>query len=158
MRFAIIYYSYSGNTKKVAQELKKFLQQQGSVELIELKPKDESNSFLGQCKRAVFKKEAQIEDAQFDLKGYDIICLGTPVWAFGPAPAMNAYVKKCLGAENKTVATFTTYGSGSGNGRCLRIIQEAMRKKGATKFCSFSIQQFKVNNKEFILDQISQVL
>jgi len=158
MRFAIIYYSYSGNTKKVAQELKKFLGQQGSVELIELKPKDEINSFLGQCNRAIFRKEAQIENTQFDLSGYDVICLGTPVWAFGPAPAMNAYLKKCFGVENKTVAIFTTYGSGTGNKRCIRIIQDAMRKKGAIKFCSFSIQQFKVNNNDFILDQISKVL
>lgn len=158
MRAVIVYYSYSGNTKKVALELKSYLEKQGSAELIELKPKDETNSFLGQCGRAMFRKEADIEDARFDLSGFDLVCLGTPVWAFGPVPAMNAYLKKCFGVENKTVVTFTTYGSGTGNSRCLRIMQKAMRKKNAKKFCSFSIQQSKVDNKDFVLDVLAKVL
>lgn len=158
MKSAIIYYSYTGNTKKVAVELKNYLGQQGSVELIELKPLDETDSFLGQCKRAALRKEADIEDTKFDLLEFDLVCLGTPIWAFGPAPAMNTYLKKCSGLENKIVATFTTYGSGSGKGRCVRIMQDAMRSKGAKKFCDFGIQQSKVNNKDLILDQIAKVL
>ena len=158
MRFALIYYSYSGNTKKVAEELKKYLEKQGSVALMEIKAKDETDSFLGQCNRAFFKKEAQIEEMRFDLKDYDLVCLGTPVWAFGPAPAMNAYLKECIGAEGKTAVIFTTFGSGTGNGRCIRIIEDALQKKGAKKIRTFSVQQSKVNNKDFVLDQIAKVL
>lgn len=158
MRSAIIFYSYSGNTRKVAKELQDYLGKQGSAELIELKAKDETDSFVGQCRRAMFRKEAQIEDVQFDLKGFDLVCLGTPVWAFGPAPAMNTYLKKCTGLENKSITVFTTYGSGTGNGRCVNIIKQTMRVKGAKKFCSFSVQQSRVNNKDFILDQIAKVL
>ena len=158
MRAIIVYYSYSGNTKKASLELKRYLERQGSVELVELRPKDETNNFLGQCSRAMFGKEADIEDVTFDLSGFDLICLGTPVWAFGPAPAMNTYLKKCFGVENKSMVTFTTYGSGTGNNRCLRIMQKAMRKKKARKFCSFSIQQSKVNNKDFVWDVLARAL
>ncbi len=158
MRFAIIYYSYSGNTKKVAEELKKYLEKQGSVASMEIKAKDETDSFLGQCSRAFFKKEAQIEEIRFDLKDYDLVCLGTPVWAFGPAPAMNAYLEKCSGVEGKTVIAFTTYGSGIGNGRCIHLMEDALQKKGVKKIRTFSVQQFKVNNKDIILDNIAKVL
>ena len=158
MRSEIIFYSYSGNTRKVAKELKNFLGKQGSAELIELKAKDETDSFLGQCNRAFLRKEAAIEDVKFDLKDFDVVCLGTPVWAFGPAPAMNTYLKKCSGVENKSVVTFTTYGSGTGKGRCVKIIQDAMSSKGAKKQSDFGVQQSKVDNKDFILDQIAKVL
>lgn len=158
MRSAIIFYSYTGNTRKVAQELQQYLEKQGSVELIELKALDESRSFLGQCRRAFFKQEAKIEDVQCDLSGFNLVCFGTPVWAFGPAPAMNTYLKKCSGLEDTTTAVFTTFGSGMGNGKCIKKIQQALRQKGAKKFCSFSIQQFKVDNKNYILDVVSKAL
>lgn len=158
MKSAIIYYSYTGNTKKVALELKNYLEKQGSVELIEVKAVDETKSFFGQCNRALFKKEATIEDMKFDLSGFDLICFGTPVWAFGPAPAMNTCLKKCFGLENKTAAIFTTYGSGTGNGRCIKIMQRALEPKGVKQFRSFSVQQFKVNDSNFILDKIAEVV
>ena len=158
MKTIIIYYSYTGNTRKVALDLKNYLAKQGSVEFIELKALDESKSFFGQVKRALFRKEAEIADTEFDLSKFDLICLGTPVWAFGPAPAMNTFLKKCFGVENKTVVIFTTYGSGTGNNRCIRIIKNLLESKSVKQFRSFSVQQFKVNNSDFILDIFNSVL
>ena len=158
MKSAIIYYSYTGNTRKIALDLRNYLTKQGSVELMELKALDESRSFFGQVRRALFRKEAEIEDTEFDLSRFDLICLGTPVWAFGPAPAMNTFLKKCFGPENKTVVIFTTYGSGTGNGRCIQIIQNLLKQKGVRDFHSFSIQQFKVKDNDFILHTFNRVL
>jgi len=158
MKSAIIYYSYTGNTRKIALDLKDYLLNQGSVELIELKALNESKSFFGQCKRALFRKEAQIEDVKFDLSGFDLVCVGTPVWAFGPAPAVNTFLKKCFGPENKTVVIFTTYGSGAGNGRCIQIIQNLLKQKGVKDFRSFSIQQFRVKDSDFITHTFNRVL
>ncbi|MFC1646388.1 flavodoxin family protein [Candidatus Omnitrophota bacterium] len=158
MTSAIVYYSYTGNTRKVALQLKDYLERKGSVELIEIKALDESKSFFGQCNRAFFGKEAIIEGVRLELSGFDLICVGTPVWAFGPAPAINAYLNKCAGVKNKTVVVFTTYGSGTGNGKCIRKIENSLKKKGAIKFRSFSIQQFKTSNKDFILDVLNKTL
>ncbi len=158
MRSIIIYYSYSGNTKKVAQTLSEYLRQKSEPEMLELKAQDESASFFGQCQRAFWHKKAEIELCKFDLKPYDLVCLGTPVWAFGPAPAMNTYLDKCSGLEAKEVILFTTYGSGTGNGRCLNYMQKILGQKGARGFKRFSIQQFKVDDKEFVLSKIKEKL
>lgn len=158
MKSVIIYYSYSGNTRSVALILKDYLEKKGSVRLIELKALDESKNFFMQVLRAFIRKEATIEDAEFDFSDYDIICLGTPVWAFGPAPAMNTFLKKCFGLWNKTVVIFTTYGSGTGRKRCENIIQSGLEKKGAKLFHSFAVQQSKTKDKEFIIDILSKIL
>lgn len=158
MKSIIIYYSYSGNTKQVAGVLSEILSQKGEVEVRELKGLDESDNFLGQVARAFWRKRARIEPVDFELKAFDLICFGTPVWAFGPAPAMNTYLDKCFGIEGKEVVLFTTFGSGAGNGRCLNYMQEILAKKGAEKFKRFSIQQFKVNEQNFILCRIKKVL
>ena len=158
MQSIIIYYSYSGNTKKVAQMLTELLAQKGEVQQTELVGLDESKFFFGQCRRAFLRKRATLQPVNFDLSEFDLICFGTPVWAFGPAPAMNAYLDKCFGTEGKSVILFTTYGSGTGNERCLNYMQDILAKKGAKQFSRFSIQQFKVNDKEFVLSKIKEVL
>jgi flavodoxin len=158
MKSAVIYYSYSGNTKQVVAILIGVLTDKGETQEIELISLDESKSFFGQAKRALFHKEAKIQPVNFDLSTYDLICFGTPVWAFGPAPAMNTYLDKCFGLEDKAVILFTTYGSGSGNERCLNYMQDILAGKGAKKFSRFSIQQFKVSDKEFVLSKIKAVI
>jgi flavodoxin len=158
MKSIVIYYSYTGNTKKVAAVLAGYLKEKSEVEIIELKSLDEARSFLGQAARAFWKKRAQIQPVNFDLKDFDLICLGTPVWAFAPAPAMNTYLDNCAGLEGKDIILFTTYGSGTGNKRCLNYMQEILSQKGAREFKKFSIQQFKVNDQNFILYRIKEVL
>lgn len=157
MKSIIIYYSYSGNTKKVAEVLAESLKQKGEVEIIELKAQDESNSFFGQCLRAFRHKKATLEPADFDLSQYDLICFGSPVWAFGPAPAMNTCLDKCAGLSGKGIILFTTYGSGTGNNRCLNYMQNILSAKGAKSFKRFSIQQFKVEDKEYVLAKITDL-
>ena len=157
MQSIIIYYSYSGNTQKVANILMDLLETKGEAQQTELVGLDESKSFFGQCRRAFLRKKATLQPVNFDLSEFDLICFGTPVWGFGSAPAMNAYLDKCSGLEGKSVILFTTYGSGTGNERCLNYIQDILAKKGAKEFNRFSIQQFKVNDKEFVLSKIKEI-
>lgn len=158
MKSVIIYYSYSGNTQKVADILSGYLGQQGEVDFIELKGLDESDKFFSQAMRALRHKRAEIQPVNFNLGSYDLICFGTPVWAFGPAPAMNTYLDKCLGLAGKSVVLFTTYGSGTGNRRCMDYIQDILEKKGAKTFTRFSIQQFKVDDKDFVTSAVKEAL
>lgn len=158
MRSVIIYYSYSGNTKKVAATLCEYLRQKGEVDIVELKAIDESNSFLGQCRRAFTRQRAKIDAVNFDLSGYGLICLGSPVWAFAPAPAMNTFLDQAQQIQDKEIILFTTYGSGTGNRRCLNYMQQILAGKGAKSFRRFSIQQFKINDREFVNSQIQAAL
>ncbi len=155
MKSIIIYYSYSGNTRKVAEVLAEYL---GSVEIIELKCLKEITGFIAQSRKAFWHKTEDIIDVKFDLKEYDLICFGTPVWAFGPAPAMNAYLEKCFGIEGKEIILFATYGSGAGKNRCLNYMQKILSKKGASQFKRLFIQQFRVSAKDDILTRIKEIL
>jgi len=158
MKSIIVYYSFTGNTKEVSAILSEYLKEKGQVETIELKDLNENGRFFSQAAKAFRHKRAEIESVNFELKDYDLICLGTPVWAFGPTPAINTYLDKCFGIENKEIILFTTYGSGIGNERCLNYMQGLLAKKGAKSFRRFSIQQFKVGDKEFVLSKIKEAV
>lgn len=158
MKSIVIYYSYSGNTKAVAGALVEILSGKGQVDQIELIALDESRSFFTQCKRAFSRVRANISETNFDLSGYDLICLGSPVWAFHPAPAMNTYLDQCSGIEGKEIVLFATCGSGAGKERCLDYMQGLLAQKGASAFKRLTIQQTKVKNREFISSEINKVL
>jgi len=70
---------------------------------------------------------------------------------------MNTYLDKCCGLGSKEVVLFTTYGSGLGNQRCLNYMQDVLAKKGARDFKKFSIQQFQVKDREFVLRTIKEL-
>lgn len=158
MKSVVIYYSYTGNTKKVAEILFDNLKSISEVEMLELKAKDESGNFFGQASRAFCRKRAEIAPINFDLSKYDLVCLGTPVWAFGPAPAMNTYLDNCVGLKDKNIILFTTYGSGAGNQGCLDFMQGVLAKKGAKRFKNFSLQQGKVKSQDFVSSMVKQVI
>ncbi len=111
MNAIVLYYSYTGHTKKIAEKL---AHTQGA-ELVEIHTKGrlgKLNAFVVQCPRAMMRKTAAIQPIAQDLNGYDMITLAGPVWASYPAPAFNAMIK--LLPAGKNVQLLLVSGSGSG--------------------------------------------
>ncbi|MCD6094263.1 MAG: NAD(P)H-dependent oxidoreductase [Candidatus Omnitrophica bacterium] len=158
MRSIIIYYSHSGNTAKVAEILAEHIKQNGSAELIKLEPINEPKAFFTQAVQAFKRTKTKIKPIKIDLSEYALICLGTPVWAFAPAPAMNKYLNECRGIQDKDVILFVTYGSGLGVRRCLNIMEKEVRNKGAKKIFRFSIQESKVDKQSLVSEVIKGAL
>ena len=156
MKSLIVYYSYSGNTEKVAKILVDFLKDKDfMVDTLRLKPKNERGSFFLQCLEALRGKRAVLSgDLNFDLAGYDLVCIGSPVWAFSPTPAVNTYLDKLLQADGRDAIIFTTYGSGAGVIKCINSIKKRLKKKGIREIYNFNIQQAKVNDRDFIVEVI----
>lgn len=158
MKVAIVFYSFSGNTKRIAEYLKEYLEgKKYFVKIFALKPKDESKKFIGQAVRAFWHTMAELEEKDYNLADFDIVCFGTPVWAFAPAPAMNTYLKNVKGLENKIAVLFTSYGSGVGNKRCINYMEKILRKKGIKDIYSFSIQEAKVFDKDFVYSEFKKL-
>ncbi len=154
MKKIVVYYSHTGNTKKVADVLAKSA---GAERVCRLEALDEADSFFGQCRRAFFRRRAKITDSLVDVGRYDLICLGTPVWAFGPAPAIWTYLDQCAGLAGKKAVVFATYGSGAGKEKCLDLMENALKKKGVIRVERFSIQQAKVTDNEFVKKELAQL-
>jgi flavodoxin len=109
MNSIVLYYSYSGYTKKVAQKL---AHTQGAT-LVEIQTRKRKNivtTFLVDCPRAMMRKRVPIQPVTQDLSGYDLITLAAPVWAGKPAPAFNAMVD--LLPKGKNVQVILTSGGG----------------------------------------------
>jgi len=132
MNTAVIYYSLSGKTDKVAKCIIEILTSRGEhADLIRLRPVKEETSFKRQCRDAFFAKKPELIPTTTDLRKYNRIILGTPVWAFKPAPSINTYINMCSSLDAKEAIVFATYGSGVGRNNTLKIMKKMLQTKGA---------------------------
>jgi len=159
MKTLITYYSYSGNTDRVAKIFEGILRKKGEVDIQRLKAKDEITTFIGQCMAARFHKRAQLEDGvKFDAGAYDLVLIGSPVWAFAPTPAMNTFLDKLSGTEGKRVIVLLTSGSGAGVGACFNNIRKALEAKGVSRIDEINIPDKEQGNENFITSSMEKVL
>lgn len=135
---AIVYFSLTGNTKKVASEIKRQLEEK-NIRISQVKLKGGEGSFLGNSLRALFCVKEKIEQGKWDFSEFDFILVGSPVWAFSPTPQVNTFLDRCSGLEGKKGAVFVTYKSGTGKNRALRIMKRGLLRKGMEEIYSFSI-------------------
>lgn len=115
MKTIIIYYSYGGNTRRVAEQLAKIL----GADLAEIKTvKPYTGSYdavVDQGQREVnsgFQPELQPLD--IDQSRYDTVVLGSPVWWYTFAPAMSSFLHQ-TDLTGKTVYPFATNGGWIGH-------------------------------------------
>jgi mannose-6-phosphate isomerase len=151
MKSVVVYYSFTGNTRRVAKVLAESLNSKSEVDIIELKAKDEPASFFRQALRALMQTKAKVEAVDTDLAKYDLVCIGTPVWAFGPAPAINTFLSQCQGLKGKDAIVFTTYGSGAGNLHCIDYMKNLLNKKGVKTCKGLTLKGTKTKDKDYIL-------
>jgi FMN-dependent NADH-azoreductase len=158
MKTLVTYYSYSGITAKVIDIFKEVLEKNLELKIQRLEPKEEITSFFGQCMAARFKKRSEIEEALFDASNYDTIIIGLPVWAFAPTPAVNTYLDKVTGLNNKKLIVLLTSGSGAGVKMCFKYISNILRSKGVSSISEINIPNAKMDDKSFIISSLEKVL
>lgn len=116
MKVAIVYYSLEGNTKKVANQIaEKF-----NADLYELKevkstvPKTGFFKFVWGGKQVVMKQKPDLEELNINIDEYDLIFIGTPVWAFTFSPAIRSFLSK-YNIKGKKIGIFCCHSGGLKN-------------------------------------------
>jgi len=142
MKIAIVYYSFTGNTHRIAQLMEDVLKNKGNEVIpIRIRPLKEETNFIVQCKEAFLSKKPDLYRTLLDLNDFDRVILGSPVWAFKPAPAVNTYMDKCSFLNEKDAICFVTYGSGTGKEKALNVMKKGLEAKGARITKTVSFQQ-----------------
>jgi flavodoxin len=117
MKCAIVYCSHTGFTAELAKNIGEVLE----ADLIELRTREPlipnkmtvKNLVTGGS-QVVLKKKPELEKYEFNQEEYDLIILGTPVWAWTFAPPMRTFLTE-HDLEGKKVALFATHHGKPGN-------------------------------------------
>lgn len=114
MKDLIIYYSLTGNCKFIAEKIADKIE----ADVLELKPKKEikKDGFMKYLwgGRQIFMKESpELEPFNTNFNDYNLIIIGTPVWAWTFAPALQSFFDH-VNLKNKKIALFCAYGGQPG--------------------------------------------
>lgn len=115
MKPLIVYYSYSGNTKRTAE----ILRRETGADLAEIQTAvpytGDYNTVVDQGKREVESGFLPgIKPLSVDLSAYDRILLGSPVWWYTFAPAMSTFLQE-NSLSGKEIFPFATNGGWLGH-------------------------------------------
>ena len=123
MKSAVIYYSLEGNTKYAAEKIAARL----GADLIPIIPVKEyptgkvSKYFWG-GKSATFGEAPRLAPYRFDQNQYDLVILGTPIWAGTFAPPLRTFIRENK-LTGKKVALFACC-SGGATEKCFEQLKK----------------------------------
>ncbi|MEM1994222.1 MAG: hypothetical protein QXW32_01915 [Nitrososphaerales archaeon] len=128
MKVLITFFSYTGNTRKVAESLASVLNEKVDVDLEEIQPTRHQPYLYWLILSFIPKLCTPIKPPKANPSQYDLVCLGLPKWTVS-CPPINQYLKE-VNLRGKTLGLFITYG-GFDERRYLKQMIKLLNKKGA---------------------------
>lgn len=120
----VVYYSYEGSTRSIAQTIASTLE----ADIMECRPTKDISSkgfmkYVWGGRQVVFKKRPKLEVFEKNPAEYETIILGTPVWSFTYAPAIRSFLSTVI-LQKKNIGVFCCHEGGKGN--TLEHLKEAL--------------------------------
>jgi flavodoxin len=127
MKNCIIFHSYTGITRGVAEKV----QEACGGELVEVKPRQDYSKLTAYtvgCLRARNEEAEPVEPESIDVSACNLLVIGTPVWAFKSTPATNGAINALKNCEGKRAIVYATCGGSAGD--TISIMRKALEMKG----------------------------
>jgi len=125
MRAAVVYFSLEGDTKFVAEKIAGELDAV-TIPLVPVKeyPTGKFSKYFWCGKSATFREKPKLRPYQFNANDYDLIILGTPIWAGTFTPPLRSFLRKNR-LSGKNVALFASC-SGGPTEKCFEQLHKEM--------------------------------
>jgi flavodoxin len=147
MKSLVVYYSLTGKTKLAAGAIAEALNAT-LVQIEERRPIPFPFVYLSGGFAAFTNRGSKINPIDVDLKQYERIFLGSPMWASRPAPAINSFIYK-TNFEGRSVIPFFTMG-GDNAEKALANITTKIEKRQGKVAGSFAITSYGVSDEEMV--------
>jgi len=148
MKSLVVYYSLTGKTKLVAQAIAEAL----NTTLVEVREKKTRKLgpfiYLVGGFGAITNRGSKTNPVDVDLKQYERIFVGSPIWASRPVPAVNSFIYH-TNFEGRSVIPFFSMG-GTTPEKALANITAKIEKRQGKVAGSFAITSYGVSDEEII--------
>jgi len=155
VRACVIYFSYSGVTRGIATGI----QNASGCDIIEVRTKTPYSSFTAYTTGVLRSRRGALDPIvpeEIDVSQYDLLIIGTPVWAWKPAPAINAAVKALTGCEGKMAVIFSTCINHPGE--ALPLLRRALERQKVTVMAEISLDQEDTKNPDAGGELLRQII
>jgi len=115
-KILIVYYSLTGNTQFIAETIRDTIK----ADILELKPVKELNpsssmKYMWGGFQATMKKKPELNEIDKNPLDYDLLFLGTPVWAWTYSPPLRSFLSM-YDLSGKKIAIWTCSAGEPGKG------------------------------------------
>lgn len=155
IRACVVYYSYTGVTRQVAEGIRNA----SGCDLIEVRTKTPYSSFTAYTTGVLRSRRLAsdpIAPEEIDVSSYDLLIIGTPVWAWKPSPAINAAVRALRGCEGKMAVIFSTCSNQPGE--ALPILGRALEERGVKVMAEISLTAQDTKNPDAGGELLRQII
>jgi menaquinone-dependent protoporphyrinogen IX oxidase len=123
MRVVVVYFSRSGHTKDLAERLARMLR--GTLmPITEQQSRASPTGYVRSLIEVLASSDVAIHPPRLDLRSFDLVLIGGPVWASRPASPVATFVRRYR-QRLRRVAFFCTAG-GSGEERALAELERLL--------------------------------
>jgi len=148
MKALVVYYSLTGKTKLVAQVVAEALDAR-LLEIKETKPRKPGlSTYVTGGYEAMKNIGSEINPIDVDIRQYETIFIGSPVWASRPAPAINSFIYR-TNFEGRSIVPFFTMG-GSNSEKALANMTAKIERSQGKVAGSFTITSYGLSDEEII--------
>jgi flavodoxin len=147
MKSLVVYYSLTDKTKLVSQVIAEALNAT-LLEIEERRPIPMPFVYLSGGFAALTNRGSKINPVDVDLKQYERVFIGSPIWAYRPAPAVNSFIYQ-TNFEGRSIIPFFTMGGDNAEKALANITAKIERSQGKV-VGSFAITSYKVSDEEII--------
>lgn len=125
MKIIVVFFSFEGNTRMIAHTIAERL----DADVCELKtakeyPAGGIGKYFWGGKSVLFGEKPELTNETIDFDSYDVLILGTPIWAGSYAPPIHTFIHQYK-IENKQLAFFACH-AGGGAKKCFEKLKEAL--------------------------------
>ncbi|MFW6105107.1 MAG: flavodoxin family protein [Chloroflexota bacterium] len=147
MKSLVVYYSLTGKTRLAARVIAKALNAT-LVEIQEKRPIPWPFVYLSGGFAALTNRGSKITPIDADLKQFEKMFIGSPIWNSRPAPAINSFIYQ-TNFEGRDVIPFFTMGGDNSEKAVANITAKIERSQGKVSG-SFAIKSYKLSDEEII--------
>jgi len=146
-RLLVAYYSYTGNTKRIAQVLAERLRNFFDVEILEIIPTRRRWYLHWLAYSFVPDSEVKIQNPEVELSQYDAVLLGFPKWTFS-CPPLNRFIRKLRSLNKPRFYLFITC-RGFDEQRFLDNFTHKLAKIGCNVAGSLTIERKQIHGETY---------
>jgi menaquinone-dependent protoporphyrinogen IX oxidase len=147
MKSLVVYYSLTGKTRLVARVIAEALNAT-LVEIQEWRPIPWPFVYVSGGFAALMNWGRKINPINVDVKQYERIFIGSPIWASRPSPAINSFIYQ-TNFESRSIIPFFTMG-GDSSEKALANITAKIEKCQGKVASSFAITSYRISDEEII--------
>ncbi len=130
MATLVTYFSHTGNTKRIAEIIAEVCD--ADVERIEeTTTRKGFFGYLAAGRDALTKRSSEVKPPKHDPASYDLVVIGSPVWAWSLTPPVRNYLTM-YGGQLKRVAFFCTQGGSGAEGVFKQMAELCSKQPVAT--------------------------